>query len=63
MLENFVTSQIQKRQCLNSVIFIQDGAPPHIGLCVQMFGRQHFANDRVISRAFQKIWPPHSPDS
>ena len=41
---------------------MQDRVPPHIGLCVQQFLRQHFTNDRVISRAFRTIWPPRSPD-
>ncbi|GFV53831.1 uncharacterized protein TNCV_4208821 [Trichonephila clavipes] len=36
--------------------------PPHIGLCVQQFLRQHFINDRVISRAFPTAWTPRSPD-
>ena len=62
MLENFVIPQIQQHQCLDSITFMQDGAPPHIGLCVQQFLRQHFTNDRVISRAFPTIWPPRSPD-
>ena len=41
---------------------MQNGAPPHIGLCVQQFLWKHFINDRVISRAFPTIWPPRSPD-
>ncbi|GBL93000.1 hypothetical protein AVEN_54638-1 [Araneus ventricosus] len=40
---------------------MQDGAPPHIGLCVQQFLLQHFTNDRVISRAFPSTWPSRSP--
>ncbi|GFX12557.1 uncharacterized protein TNCV_3156781 [Trichonephila clavipes] len=52
MLENFVAPERLQHQCLDSINFMQDGAPPHIGLCVQQFLRQHFTNDRVISRAF-----------
>ncbi|GFX42303.1 uncharacterized protein TNCV_110231 [Trichonephila clavipes] len=39
MLENFVASQMLQHQCLDSITFMQDGAPPHIGLCVQQFLR------------------------
>ncbi|GBM98902.1 hypothetical protein AVEN_201016-1 [Araneus ventricosus] len=35
MLENFVVPQLQQQQCLDSSTFMQDGEPPHIGLCVQ----------------------------
>ncbi|GFW18470.1 uncharacterized protein TNCV_1184971 [Trichonephila clavipes] len=62
MLENFVAPQMLQNQCLDSITFTQDGAPPHIGLYVQQFLRQHFTNDRVISHAFLTAWPPRSPD-
>jgi hypothetical protein len=62
MLENFVIPQMQQRRCLDSITFMQDGAPPHIGLCVQQFLRQHFTNDRVICYAFPTAWPSRSPD-
>ncbi|GFT82384.1 uncharacterized protein TNCV_2388811 [Trichonephila clavipes] len=62
MLENFVAPQMLQHQCLDSITFMQDGAPPHIRICVQQSLRQHFTNDRVISRAFPTAWPPRSPD-
>ncbi|GFV32773.1 uncharacterized protein TNCV_3312541 [Trichonephila clavipes] len=62
MLKNFVAPQMLQHQCLDSITFMQDGVPQHIGLCVQQFLRQHFTNDRVISRAFPTAWPPRSPD-
>ena len=62
MLENFVTPQIQQLQCLDSIIFMQDGARPHIELCIQQFLQQHLTNDRVISHAFPTTWPLRSPD-
>lgn len=40
---------------------MQDGAPPHIGLSVQRILRQHFTDDRVISRSFPTPWPSRSP--
>ncbi|GFX03738.1 uncharacterized protein TNCV_2113101 [Trichonephila clavipes] len=60
MLGNFVAPQMLQHQCLDSITFMQDGAPPHIGLCVQQVLRQHFTNDRVVSRAFPTAWPPRS---
>ncbi|GBO34169.1 hypothetical protein AVEN_178929-1 [Araneus ventricosus] len=62
LLENFVVPQMQQQQCLGSITFMQDGAPTHIGLCIQQILRQHFTNDRVISRAFPSTWPSRSPD-
>lgn len=62
MLQNFTIPQLQQRGCLDSTIFMQDGAPPHIGLRVQRVLRQHFSNSRMISRAFPTAWPPRSPD-
>lgn len=62
MLETFVVPHLQQRQCLDTITFMQDGAPPHIGLPVQQFLRQHFTNDRIISRAFPTTWPSRSPD-
>lgn len=62
MLENFVIPHLQQRNCIDSTIFMQDGAPPHIGRRVKDVLRQHFTDARVISRAFPTIWPPRSPD-
>ncbi|GFV43151.1 uncharacterized protein TNCV_1573971 [Trichonephila clavipes] len=62
MLENFVAPQMLQHQCLDSITFMQDGAPPRMGLCVQQFLRQHFTNDRVISRAFPTAWRHRSLD-
>ena len=41
---------------------MQDGTPPDSGLCVQHFLRQHFTNDRIISRAFPTTLLPRSSD-
>ena len=41
---------------------MQDGAPPHIGKSVQQLLRQHFTEERDISRCFHVAWPPRSPD-
>ena len=62
MLENFVMPQIQQHQCLDSIAFMKDGAPPHIGLYIQQFLWHYFTDDRVTSRVFPTIWPPRLPD-
>lgn len=62
MLQNFVIPSLQQRNCLDTAIFMQDGAPPHIALPVQALLRRNFSDDRVISRSFSTSWPPRSPD-
>lgn len=62
MLQTFVVPQLQQRQCLTEMVFMQDGAPSHSGRAVQQFLRQHFTDDRVISRYFHMAWLPRSPD-
>ena len=57
MLEKSIVPQMQQRQYLKSITFMQDGAASHIGVCVQQFLLQHFTNDRVISHAFPTTWP------
>ncbi|GBN71924.1 hypothetical protein AVEN_250459-1 [Araneus ventricosus] len=48
--------------CVDSTIFMQDGAPPHIATAVKQLLNLHFGNDRIISRHFPTAWPPRSPD-
>ncbi|GFX07860.1 uncharacterized protein TNCV_4161291 [Trichonephila clavipes] len=62
MLENFVAPQMLQHHCLDLITFMQDGSPPHNGLCVQQFLRQHFTKDRVICHVFPAAWSPRSPD-
>ncbi|GFV50640.1 transposable element Tcb2 transposase [Trichonephila clavipes] len=40
----------------------QDGAPPHITKPVKKLLHDTFGVDRVISRGFENVWPPRSPD-
>ena len=58
MLTSFVIPQLQQKQCLDQTIFMQDGAPPHIGVKVQQLLRHHFTDQRVISHSFQDALPP-----
>ncbi|GBN54214.1 hypothetical protein AVEN_55877-1 [Araneus ventricosus] len=62
MLNDFVIPQLQQRGCLQDIIFMLDGAPPHIDRHVKQLLRQHFTDSRVISRHFPTAWSSHSPD-
>lgn len=62
LLRQHVIPALQERQCLQTTVFMQDGATPHIGREVKELLRANFGENRVISRAFQDAWPPRSPD-
>ncbi|GFW36722.1 uncharacterized protein TNCV_1220541 [Trichonephila clavipes] len=62
LLRNKIIPDLQARQCLSRIIFMQDGAPPHITCCVKDVLKHHFTEERVISRQFHHLWPPRSPD-
>ncbi|GFU11159.1 transposable element tc3 transposase [Trichonephila clavipes] len=62
LLRNKICPDLQARPCLSRIIFLQDGAPPHIISCVKDVLKHHFTEGRVISRPFRHLWPPRSPD-
>ncbi|GFW54124.1 transposable element tc3 transposase [Trichonephila clavipes] len=62
LLRNKIIPDLQARQCLSRIIFMQDGAPPHITRCVKDVLKHHFTEERVISRHFRHLWPTRSPD-
>ncbi|GFY25148.1 transposable element tc3 transposase [Trichonephila clavipes] len=62
LLRNKIIPDLQAHQCLSRIIFMQDGAPPHITRCVKDVLKHHFTEERVISRQFRHLWPPRSPD-
>ncbi|GFX29893.1 uncharacterized protein TNCV_4750211 [Trichonephila clavipes] len=62
LLRNKIIPDLQARQCLSRIIFMQDGAPPHITHCVTDVLEHHFTEERVISRQFRHLWPPRSLD-
>ena len=62
VLSRFVIPQHQQRQCLDKIIFMQNGAPPQIGKSAHQLMRHHFTEERVIILCFHVAWPPHSPD-
>lgn len=62
LLRNHVIPALQQRGCVDEVIFMQDGAPPHIANPVKQLLKRHFGNARIISRRFPTAWPSRSPD-
>ena len=59
LLTEYVALQLIDSQ--STIIFQQDGAPPHWGLCVHQFLNETFS-DRWIGRDELISWPPRSPD-
>ena len=59
LLTEFVTPQLIDFQ--PTIIFQQDGAPPHWGLRVRQFLNETFSH-RWIGRDGPISWPPRSPD-
>ena len=47
---------------MNTVVFQQDGAPPHCSNRTLEYLRQYFPGDRLISRRTDNPWPLYSPD-
>ena len=62
LLCNHVIPALQQRGCVNQIIFMQDGARPHIAHPVKQLLRHYFGNARIISRHFPTTWPSRSPD-
>lgn len=62
LLSSYVIPALQQRQCLDSTVFMQDGATPHIATQVKDLLQRTFGNDRIISRNFPTAWPARSPD-
>ncbi|GBM23639.1 hypothetical protein AVEN_117389-1 [Araneus ventricosus] len=62
LLLNQLIPALQQRGCVESTIFMQDGAPPHIATPLKQLLNLHFRNDRIISRHFPTTWPPRSLD-
>ncbi|GBL99571.1 hypothetical protein AVEN_68835-1 [Araneus ventricosus] len=59
---NQLIPALQQRECVDSTIFMQDGAPPNIATPVKQLLNLHFGNDRIISCHFPTALPPRSPD-
>ncbi|GFT51516.1 uncharacterized protein TNCV_51361 [Trichonephila clavipes] len=52
---------LQKRQCLQTTIFMQDGATPYVGRQVKELFSANFGDNSVISR-LPYTWPSRSPN-
>ncbi|GBO17555.1 hypothetical protein AVEN_121746-1 [Araneus ventricosus] len=53
LLRNQLIPALQQRVCVDSIIFMQDGAPLHIATPVKQLLNLHFGNDRIISAISQ----------
>ncbi|GFS60231.1 transposable element tc3 transposase [Trichonephila clavipes] len=53
---------LPNRHCLETTVFRQDGALPHIADLFKKLLHDIFGADLVISRGFENAWPPRSPD-
>ena len=61
MLEQFLEPQLISDGIMDTVVFQQDGAPPHFAITVRDYLNQDFPA-RWIGRAAPMKWPPRSPD-
>ena len=61
MLEQFLKPQLQQDCILGTVVYQQDGAPPHFGLPVREYLNRTFPN-RWIGRGSPRLWAARSPD-
>ena len=62
MLQDKVIPCLLENNVFEKVIFMQDGAPPHISTKVKRFLQKAFIDARVLSRHFTHKEPPCSPD-
>ena len=62
LLHDHVMPALKERHAFPVVIFMQDGAPPHIATDVKTFVVKSFTEDRVISRVSKIQWPARSLD-
>ena len=64
MLRRRFIPAIRRRRAvdMNTVVFQQDGVPPHWSNRTLEYLRQYFPGDRLISRRTDNPWPPYSPD-
>ena len=61
ILMQHVIPAFQEPNCVETTVFMQDGAPAHIGHQIRLL-RETFTNERIISRSFPNPWPARSPD-
>jgi transposase len=62
MLQQTLMPTIQQWPSFDSLVFMQDGAPPHWSVAVRNFLTKNF-NGRWMGRGSPNLpWPPYSPD-
>ncbi|GFU59386.1 transposable element tc3 transposase [Trichonephila clavipes] len=62
LLQQQVIPALQERQCLQTTIFMQDGATPHIARQVKALLSVNLGDNHVTSRHFPDARPSRSPD-
>ena len=62
MLKKKVIPILKRRKCYESCVFMQDGAPPHCSREAIAWLKEHFPENRLISRNSDFNWPAYSPD-
>ncbi|GFW17068.1 uncharacterized protein TNCV_2761921 [Trichonephila clavipes] len=62
LLCNPTILDLQQRGCVDVIIFMQDGVPPHIANPVNQLLRGHFQSARFIIHHLTTAWPPRSSD-
>lgn len=55
-------SAILRNHVINTTVFMQEGAPPHIAIPAKQLLRETYGEDRFISRNFKHSWPSRYPD-
>ncbi|GFW57269.1 RNA-directed DNA polymerase from mobile element jockey [Trichonephila clavipes] len=55
ILRNKIIPDLQARPCLSRIVFMKDGAPPHITRCVKDVLKHHFIEERVINHQFHHV--------
>ena len=59
---NRTSFSLHIKQCLETTVFIDDGAPPHIARQMTALLRAQFGDERVISMDFPTASPSRSPN-
>lgn len=61
MLQQFLQPQLEEDGITDTVVYQQDGAPPHFALIVRSYLDEMFPG-RWIGRGSPRLWAPRSPD-
>ena len=62
LLHNHIISDLQQRECMDRIIFMQVGVSPNIANPVKQLMMLHFRNARIIRSHIPIAWPSWSPD-